>query len=271
MTSAGQDPQALLDGLADRLPAALPPQVADAVLEVERDRSMGDRLAGRPGRVVELRLRGPEHVLTLRLAGRRLVAEAQREVRGVVIARQTPPLADWLELLAGQLHALTAEAAGDVAAVTRTLAGLGVAEPASDLVVDPVDVPAGLRALPLRLAGRVPPDVVEQTARIAALLADTLPRVAGAFEQEQAVLRTATDYLPRTLQAYAALPPQWAATHRLPDGRTPLDTLVAQLDVLEHAVTGMHDAAAGADASALLANGAFLADRFATSKLALPE
>jgi hypothetical protein len=266
-----QDPQGLLDGLAERLPAALPPQVAEASLEVERDRSMGDRLAGRPGRVAQVRLRGPEHVLTLRLAGRRLVAEAQREVRGVVIARQTPPLAGWLELLAGQLHALAAEAAGDAAAVTRTLAGLGVAEPASDLAVDHADVPGGLQALPLRLEGRVPPDVVTQVERIAGLLADTLPRVAGAFEQEQTVVRTATDYLPGTLRAYAALPPQWAASHRLADGRTALEVLGEQLDVLEHAVTRMHDAAVGADARALMANGAFLADRFATSSLDLPD
>ena len=33
----------------------------------------------------------------------------------------------------------------------------------------------------------------------------------------------------------------------------------------------MRDAAVGADASALLANGTFLADRFATSRIDLPE
>ncbi len=265
-----KDPAALLEALADRVPAALPPQVADAALEVERDRSMGDRLAGRPGRVALVRLRGPEHVLTLRFDGRRLVAEALREVRGVVIARQTPALAAWLELFAGQLHALAAEAAGDSAAVTRTLAALGVAEPASDLAVDAADVPGGLRALPLRLAGRVPPDVVARVERVTGLLADTLPRVAGAFEQEHAVRRTATDYLPRTLQAYAALPRPWAETHRLADGSTPLEALTGQLEVLEQAVTRMHDAAVGDDATALLANGSFLADRFATSSLDVP-
>ena len=64
---------------------------------------MGDRLAGRPGRVALVRVRGPEQILTLRLDGKRLAAEAQREVRGVVISRNAPPLAAWLELLAGQL------------------------------------------------------------------------------------------------------------------------------------------------------------------------
>jgi hypothetical protein len=266
-----QDPRDLLEGLAERLPAALPAGVADAVLEVERERSMGDRLAGRPGSVSALRLRGPEYVLALRLEGRRLVAEAQREVRGVVIARQTPPLGAWLDLLAGQLHVLAVEAAGDAAAVTRTLAALGVAEPGSDLAVDPADVADSLRALPLRLSGRAPDDVVDTVRRIADTLLDTLPRVGGSFEQEQAVLRTATDYLPRTLQAYAALPAQWAQTHRLPDGGTPLDALRGQLSVLEQATTRMHDAAVGADASALLANGTFLADRFATSRIDLPD
>ena len=268
--AAGADPQALLDGLAERIPTALPDAVADQVLEVERDRSMADRIAGRPGRVASLRLRGPEWVLTVRAQGRRLVAEAQREVRGVVIARQTPPLAAWLDLLAGQLHALAAEAAGNAAAVTRALAALGVAEPGSDLVVDPTDVAGGLRALPLRLAGRVPDDVVAAVQRIADLLADTLPRVAGSFDQEDAVVRTATDYLPRTLQSYVALPAQWATTHRLPDGGTPLTALHAQLAVLEQAATRMRDAAVSADASALLANGAFLADRFAVSSLDVP-
>ena len=132
-------------------------------------------------------------------------------------------------------------------------------------------MPGGLRALPLRLADRVPAPVVRQVERIAGMLADTLPRVAGSFEQEQAVLRTATDYLPRTLQAYAALPRAWAESQTLGDGRTPLEALTGQLDVLERAVTGMRDAAVGADASALLANGAFLQDRFATSRLSLPE
>src|SRR6185312_718847 len=175
-----------------RLPAALPAGVADAVLEVERERSMGDRLAGRPGSVSALRLRGPEYVLALRMQGRRLVTEAQREVRGVVIARQTPPLPAWLELLAGQLHALAVEAAGDAAAVSRSLAALGVAEPGSDLAVDASDVAGGLRALPLRLASRMPEDVVEVVRRVAETLVDTLPRVSGSFEQEQTVLRTAT-------------------------------------------------------------------------------
>ncbi|MGZ4651159.1 MAG: hypothetical protein ACXV3A_11565, partial [Kineosporiaceae bacterium] len=63
--AAGADPLALLDGLAERLPTALPDAVADQVLEVERDRSMADRIAGRPGRVASLRLRGPEWVLTV--------------------------------------------------------------------------------------------------------------------------------------------------------------------------------------------------------------
>jgi hypothetical protein len=266
-----QDPRDLLEGLAERVPAALPDGVADAVLEVERERSMGDRLAGRPGTVTALRLRGPEYLLALRLLRGRLVAEAQREVRGVVIARQTPPLATWLELLSGQLHVLAVEAAGDAAAVSHALAALGVAEPGSDLVVDPADVAGGLRALPLRLAGRVPDDVVATVQRIGEALLDTLPRVSGSLQQEHTVLRTATDYLPRTLQAYAALPASWAQTHRLPDGGTPLDALRAQLAVLEQATARMHDAAVGADASALLANGTFLADRFATSRIDLPD
>ena len=233
---------------------------------------MGDRLAGRPGASAPVRLRGPEHVLTLRLDGRRLVAEALREVRGVVIARQTPPLAAWLELFAGQLHALAAEAAGD--SRRRDARARGARRRRAG--VRPGRRRGRRRRRAARAAaaaGRPCPGRRRRAGveRITGLLADTLPRVAGAFEQEQAVRRTATDYLPRTLQAYAALPAGWARDAPAADGSTALEALRGQLAVLEQAAARMHDAAVDADASALLANGSFLADRFATSALELPD
>ena len=177
-------------------------------------------------------------MLTLRLDGRRLVAEAQREVRGVVISRQTPPLAAWLELLAGQLHALAAEAAGDAAAVTRTLSALGVAEPASDLAVDAADVPAGLRALPLRLADRVPPQVVQQVERITGLLADTLPRVAGVV-RAGAGRAPDLDRLPAADPAGVRRAAALLGGEQPPERRqTPLETLTGQLDVLSRPSPG---------------------------------
>jgi hypothetical protein len=269
VTAAGPSPAELLQSLAETLPGL----VEAELLEIEVQRSMRERLAGKPGQVTSLRLVGPEQTLTLSAqAGRRVIAEAAHVVRGVVIARKSLPVADWLELLGAQLHALAAASATDNAAVSRTLSALGVREPASDLVVDPAEAPAGLRALPDKLRGRVPDDVVATVERICALLGDTLPRVQGGDPgQAHTVLRAVTDYLPRTLREYAALPRDWAERQILPSGGTALDALREQLSTLETAAGRMRDAAVSADASSLLANGAFLSDRFGISDLELPE
>jgi hypothetical protein len=104
--------------------------------------------------------------------------------------------------------------------------------------------------------------------RICGLLLETLPRLDPAdLAQNHAVIRTATDYLPRTLREYVALPADWASEHQLDGGGTALDALREQLAVLESAATKMRDAATSADAQQLLANGLFLSDRFGSSEL----
>ncbi|HEY2557582.1 MAG TPA: hypothetical protein VGI08_10780, partial [Diaminobutyricibacter sp.] len=123
--------------------------------------------------------------------------------------------------------------------------------------------------LPARLGSRVPSEAIAAVGRIGGLLADTLPRVAGQGEAEVIVRRTATVYLPDTLRAYLSLPADWAVEHVFPDGSTPAQALVSQLGALETAAKKMRDAAVDHDASALLINGRFLADRFAASRLDL--
>jgi hypothetical protein len=116
----------------------------------------------------------------------------------------------------------------------------------------------------------VPDEAVAQVGRIGDLLIDALPRVAGQGEPEVVVRRTATVYLPDTLRAYLSLPADWAADHVFPDGSTASGALVGQLSELERAARRMRDAAIEQDASALLVNGRFLADRFGASRLDLP-
>ena len=65
------------------------------------------------------------------------------------------------------------------------------------------------------------------------------------------------------------MPADWAIEHVFPDGTTPAQALISQLSALEGAAKNMRDAAVDHDASALLINGRFLADRFATSRLDL--
>lgn len=267
---SADDPQALVEALAANAARALGPATADAVLVVERERSLGDRLAGRPGTVSALRLEGVDARMTLRLERHRLTGEAAQVSGGVVIARRTLPLGAWLQAFAGEVAAVASEAAGDAAVAARALAALGVA-PASDAVrVDPTDVAGGLVPLRAALVGRVPEAARAIVDRIATALQEALPRVVGTGEAEVVVTRTATDYLPETLRAYLALPADWADRHRLSDGRTPAEALVQQLTAIEEAATRMRDAAVERDASALLVNGRFLDDRFGTSRLDLP-
>jgi hypothetical protein len=261
--AAGQ-PGELLDSLAGSLAATVP----ESALEIGRDRGLADRLAGRPGRVTRLAVTGPELTLSLARDHRgRLVAGTARVVRGVTISRQQMAVAPWLELLAGQLHALAATTATDDAAVGAMLSALGVAGPADDVSVPESDVAGGLRALPARLTGRLPEQAQQATMRICELLLEALPRVTGTGAQEYLVRRAGTDYLPRTLRGYLALPAEWARSTPIDGNRTPADVLVTQLAALEQAARSMLDAALAADSDALLANGRFLADRFGSGSL----
>jgi hypothetical protein len=275
MSSAGSadvDPQSFLSGLVDSVTRALPPGVAASILTVERSRSMGDRLAGRPGTITRISLdRGDGQTMTLRYEpGPRWTPETARVSGGVIIWRHTHKLGEWLTEFAGRVAALAADAAGDAAAGSRALQKLGIQPAGTDIRVSDTDLDGDLKLLGARLGSRVPPDAAVAVERIAELLSDTLPRVVGGGESEVVVRRAATAYLPDTLRAYLSLPEDWAAGHVFPDGTTPAQALVAQLITLENAVRKMRDAAVESDATALLVNGRFLADRFATSSLDLP-
>jgi hypothetical protein len=265
---ATSDPQTLLDGLATAAGRALPASIVDQVLTVDRKRSLGDRMAGRPGTVASIRLDGVEETLTLRIDGGRLTPEAARVSGGIIISRRTPSLGAWLDAFAGEVAAISAEAAGDSAVVGASLGRLGIRS-ADPFRVRDDDLQGGLVTLAAVATQRLQPAASQTVGRIVALLQDALPRVAGSGEPEIVVRRTATDYLPDTLRAYAALPSDWAAAHRLADGSTPAEALTRQLASLEEAATRMRDAAVESDGNGVLVNGRFLEDRFRTSRLDL--
>ncbi|HEY5223323.1 MAG TPA: hypothetical protein VIJ18_09800 [Microbacteriaceae bacterium] len=265
------EPQAFLAGLVESVSRALPDGATTAVLSVQRDRSLADRFAGRVGSIRQVSLNGSSEILTLRYApGPRWIPESARASSGVIIARRTMSLGEWLTAFAGRVAAIAADAAGDAASAARALQALGLQQAGVDIRVVDANLDNDLRALGARLAGRIPADAASAVGRIAELLADTVPRVAGSGEPEVVVRRTATVYLPDTLRAYLSLPADWASEHVFPDGTTPAQALVGQLDALESAATKMHDSAVEQDASALLVNGRFLSERFATSPLDLP-
>ncbi|MDY7527779.1 MULTISPECIES: hypothetical protein [unclassified Cryobacterium] len=270
LEQATADPQAFLAGLADGAIRALSAPVAASVLTVERNRSLADRLAGKPGSIREIRLGANSETLTLtHLAGPRFLAQAQKVSGGVVISRRTLTLGEWLSVFAGRIAAVAGDAAGEASAAAHALHTLGIESTGSDVRVADATLDVDLRSLPARVESRLPPEAVTAVRRITGLLLETLPRLAGNLEAEMTARRTATSYLPETLRTYLALPAEWAHNHVFADGTTPDTALAAQLTVLETAVTEMYDAAVRDDAEGLLINGRFLSARFARSSLDL--
>lgn len=88
----------LTESLGDALPAGC--------VEVDRARSVSDRMRGRPGQVTKVTVRLGEKVLTLAtVPGRPPAAEICREVRGVVLSRRPAGLQEWVDDLARELAA----------------------------------------------------------------------------------------------------------------------------------------------------------------------
>ncbi len=85
--------------LSKSLSEALPPEY----VTVERDRSVSDRMRGRPGEISKLAVRLGDRLMTLAIRNGQPSAEICREVRGVVLSRQNVPLQQWASTLASAL------------------------------------------------------------------------------------------------------------------------------------------------------------------------
>ena len=92
------------------------------MVDVDYDRTLGDRLAGRPGTATALRLTFPDRRLELRAGKGWPDAEVQQVVRGVVLSRRQVPVDEWVRVLATELTAL---AEGNAAARAALAALLG--------------------------------------------------------------------------------------------------------------------------------------------------
>ena len=106
----------LTESLGDALPAGC--------VVVDRDRTMSDRMRGRPGQVTKVTVRLGEKVLTLATApGRPPTAEICREVRGVVLSRQPAGLQEWVDELARELAAHAQQNAHAAEVLRKLVAG----------------------------------------------------------------------------------------------------------------------------------------------------
>jgi hypothetical protein len=118
-----------------------------------------------------------------------------------------------------------------------------------------------------------PVEVADRVAAISLVIQEITDRqttLAGSSPQLFAVLRTATDYLPTAIEAYLRLPQGYARSRPLADGRTALEVLLGQLNLLEKEMVDVADAVTQNDINRLLAHERFLTERFGRSALTLP-
>jgi hypothetical protein len=105
----------LTDSLGDALP--------EGVVTVDRERSVSDRMRGRPGDVAKITVRLGDQMLTLAVRRGQPVAEICREVRGVVLSRRPVQVTEWAAELAKALVAYADQNAQAAEVLRRLVAG----------------------------------------------------------------------------------------------------------------------------------------------------
>lgn len=94
----------------------------DNMVDVDRDRSLADRMAGRPGKVTAVRINFDDTSLQLqRGPGGRPQGLAVTSVGGVTISRKELPLSDWSRRLADKLVAAAEQSREAAASLNRLL------------------------------------------------------------------------------------------------------------------------------------------------------
>jgi hypothetical protein len=113
--------------------------------------------------------------------------------------------------------------------------------------------------------GRLPVPAQSRVAAIRTSIIELLPHAAEfpPGSQDLYVLRRmAEDYLPSTVEAYLALPAGYATQRVIQDGKTSLQVMNEQLELLEAQMGEITEAIHRRDSDRLLANGIFLEQRF---------
>lgn len=100
LAAALRQDSADLDVYAKVLSVNLVESLPQGAVQVERKRSMADRVAGREGTVTGLDVSLGDARLSLRMDRGRPVGEICKEVRGVVLSRQQVGLDEWIIALA---------------------------------------------------------------------------------------------------------------------------------------------------------------------------
>lgn len=137
---------------------------------------------------------------------------------------------------------------------------------------DPDGLKQALDAQVRLIRGRVPPEVMAKVLKIRQSILRLLPRAGnlGPGSPEFFLIeRTATDYLPTSLEAFLEVAKPDGARGALPSGRTPKEILLDQLTLLESKMNEVGDEIGRHDLDRLLAHGRFLEERFRRPPLSL--
>ena len=129
----------------------------------------------------------------------------------------------------------------------------------------PEDVRRELADLLGSMVGTVSPDILAKYESIHRRMLAMLPRVgqlAGSSEDLYILHRTAGDYLPTAVRSYLSLARAGTTEQPLPDGRTPRQAVLEQLDIIDGRLADIGEALDRNDLDRLLAHGRFLEARF---------
>ena len=131
---------------------------------------------------------------------------------------------------------------------------------------DPKQVRHALAAEIAAVSGRVPPAVIERIQGIELTVrSEILPgidRLPPGSVELYLIERTARHYLPAAVDAYLRLPLDYVSAQPGSRGRTALQVLVEELDLLDGEMRRIAELVHGADMDRLLAHRRFLVDRF---------
>jgi hypothetical protein len=140
--------------------------------------------------------------------------------------------------------------------------------------LDPGQIRSQLNQIAAESQKRLPAELAAKVVSIEATILDILPKLDASTIDRQdlfALERTASAYLPQTLDNYLTLPRAYAKSHVVANGKTAEQLLAGQLDLIDEKMEAISDAVAKDDVGKLLAQGRFLEDRFGrNTDLALP-
>jgi hypothetical protein len=132
----------------------------------------------------------------------------------------------------------------------------------------------GLDDLLNHIRKRVPMDVNYRVRSIRDAIVFTLENagmMAATDPNIHMVRRTATTYLPDALSTYLSLPQSYAEREPIQNGRTAYDVLMDQLSQMEEQTHRVAKELMERSSQDLVTHGRFISDRYATSKINVPD